>query len=299
MMRAPKGWAVACRTPSGVIEAVSHQLPRLSARSMWARVPFVRGALVMVEALTLGFKSLSWSAQKAAAEDEQPLTGRQIAVSMTVALAVFAVLFMLLPVAATGWLGLQAASPWFHVVEALLRIGLFLAYLWAIGRSGEIRRVFAYHGAEHMTIHAYEAGESLSVPAIRRFRPQHPRCGTSFLLIVLLVAIVVFSLLGDFSFLPGPTILWLVASRIVLIPAIAGVAYEVLKFAAARPSGILGKVLATPGLWLQRLTTAEPENAMIEVAVTSLLFALDGEERAEVRTRGPVVPEALAVLERS
>ncbi len=297
MMRAQQGWAVACRTPSGRIEAISHELPRLSARSRWARVPLVRGALVLAESLTLGFRALSWSAQKAAGEDEEPLSSRQIAFSMTAALVVFAGLFMLLPVAATGWLGLGADSPWFHVVEAILRIGLFLAYLWAIGRSSEIRRVFSYHGAEHMTIHAYEAGDPLELSSIRGYRPEHPRCGTSFLLIVLILAIVTFSLLGSFSFLPGPTFVWLVVSRIVLIPLIAGVAYEVLKLAAAREGGVIGKVLAAPGLWLQRMTTAVPDDRMIEVAVASLLFALDSEELAGVRARGPVVPEALAVLE--
>ena len=299
MMRAPHGWAVACRTPSGRIEAESQDLPRLSSRSRWGRVPLVRGALVLVEALTLGFRALSWSAQKASGEDEEPLSSRQIAVSMTIALIIFAGLFMLLPVAATGWLGLGADSPWFHVVEATLRISLFLGYLWAIGRSEEIRRVFAYHGAEHMTIHAYEAGDPLGLAEIRGYRPEHPRCGTSFLLIVLLVAIVVFSLLGDFSFLPGPTLLWLVVSRIVLIPVIAGVSYEVLKLAASDRRGLASRILAAPGLWLQRLTTRQPDDQMIEVAVTSLLFALDTTELEGLRARGPVVPEALAVLEQS
>ncbi|MFQ5967935.1 MAG: DUF1385 domain-containing protein [Acidimicrobiia bacterium] len=299
MMRAPHGWAVACRTPGGRIEAESHELPRLSSRSRWGRVPFVRGALVLVEALTLGFRALSWSAQKASGEDEEPLSSRQIAVSMTLALVIFAGLFMLLPVAATGWLGLGADTPWFHLVEAGIRIGLFLGYLWAIGRSSEIRRVFAYHGAEHMTIHAYEAGDPLGIADIRGYRPEHPRCGTSFLLIVLLVAIVVFSLFGDFGYLPGPSLLWLVLSRLVLIPVIAGVAYEVLKLAAFKPAGVVSKVLAAPGLWLQRMTTAQPEDPMIEVAVTSLLFALDDTELEGLRSRGPVVPEALAVLEQS
>ena len=295
-MRAPSGWAVAVRRPEGDIEAVRHDLPRLSSRSRAARLPFVRGVMVLVESLTLGFRALSWSAQKSVGEEEEPISGRQIAVSMTIALVFFLAVFMVLPIAAANWAGLDASSPWFHIIEALVRISLFIGYIWAIGRSQEIKRVFRYHGAEHMTIHAYEAGDPLTMDQIGKYRPEHPRCGTSFLLIVLLVAIVIFTFLADLSFLPGPTLVWIVVSRIVLIPVIAGIAYELLKFSGSRPDGLGGRILAAPGLWLQRLTTAEPDEAMIEVAITSLLFALDPGELADVRGLG-VEPGALAVLD--
>ena len=223
-------------------------------------------------------------------EDEEPLTSRQIAISMTVALVFFVGLFMLLPLGAARLAGFGPDSVWFHVVEAVVRIGLFIGYIWAIGRSQEIRRVFQYHGAEHMTIHAYEAGDPLTREAISKYQPQHPRCGTSFLLIVMLTAVVVFTLVGG---LP-----WylLILSRIVLIPVIAGVSYELLKLGGSKIDSLVGRMLTAPGLWLQRLTTGEPEPDMIDVAVTSLLFALTGDEVEEVKTRGPVEPGALAAF---
>lgn len=291
-MRAPAGWAVAVRTPEGSIEAQAHELPRLSARSNFARIPFIRGVLVLVESLSLGFRALSWSAQRSVGEDEDPLTSRQIAGSMAIALVFFLGIFMVLPLVAARLGGFDADSVIFHIIEAIVRIGLFVAYIWAIGRSEEIGRVFAYHGAEHMTIHAYEAGDPLAVDHIKRYRPEHPRCGTSFLLIVMITAVIVFTIVGG---LP-----WylLVASRIVLIPAIAGISYEILKVGGARVDSLFGRILTAPGLWLQRLTTRQPEEPMIEVAVTSLLHALTDDEVAEVKERGPIAPEALSAYGR-
>jgi len=288
MMRAPSGWAVAVRNPEGEIEAQSHELPRLSARSALAKVPFVRGVLVLGESLSLGFRALSWSAQRAVGEDEEPLTSRQIGVSMAVALVFFLGIFMVLPLLAARLGGFDADGVLFHIIEAIVRIGLFVGYIWAIGRSEEIGRVFAYHGAEHMTIHAYEAGDPLVIEDIQKHPAQHPRCGTSFLLIVMLTAVVVFTIVGG---LP-----WylLIASRIVLIPAIAGLSYEILKLGGANVNSVPGRLLTAPGLWLQRLTTRRPEEPMIEVAVASLLHALTDEEVDEVKSRGPISPEALS-----
>lgn len=286
MMRAPSAWAVAVRKPDGEIEAIRHPLPRLSSRSRLARVPFVRGVLVLGESLTLGFKALSWSAQKAVGEDEEPLTKSQIAGSMALALVIFAGLFILLPaVAAKAVAG--SSTLLFTSIEAVIRIVLFIGYIWAIGRSEDIKRVFRYHGAEHMAIHAYEAGEPLSVDAVSRYRPEHPRCGTSFLLIVMLLSIVVFTFFGR------PDWPVLIATRVLGIPVIAGLSYELLKWSGSHRSETLGRVLAAPGLWLQRLTTGFPEPAMIEVAVCSLLSSLDAEENAAVISRGGIPEPAL------
>ena len=287
-MRAPHGWAVAVRTPEGVIEAQAHELPRLSARSNLAKVPLIRGVLVLVESLSLGFRALSWSAQKSVGEEEEPLTSREIAGSMAIALVFFLGIFMVLPLLAARLGGYDADSVIFHVIEAVVRILLFVGYIWLIGRSKEIGRVFAYHGAEHMTIHAYEHGESLTKDNIQKYRPEHPRCGTSFLLIVMLTAVIVFTIVGG---LP-----WylLVASRIVLIPVIAGISYEILKIGGAQVDSIGGRILTAPGMWLQRLTTRWPEEDMIEVAVTSLLHSLTDDEVDELKSRGPVDPAALA-----
>jgi uncharacterized protein YqhQ len=292
MMRAPAAWAVAVRRPDGVIEAITHELPRLSSRSRLARIPFVRGIMVLGESLTLGFKSLSWSAQKAVGEDEEPLTTRQMAISMTIALVAFMALFILLPLGAASLLEpyLGGSEFLFNLVDGFVRALLFVGYIWAIGRSKEIRRVFKFHGAEHKTIHAYEAGDPLTVERIQKYSPAHPRCGTSFLLIVVIGSLIVFTLIGR----PG----WflLIASRVVLIPVIAGAAYEVLKFSGLHGGEMIGRILAAPGLWLQKLTTGEPDDDQVEVAVASLLAALEPEEIAEVKGRGPVNPAALAAL---
>lgn len=287
MMRAPHAWSVAVRRPDGIIEAQSRDLPRLSARSRWAKVPFIRGVLVLVESLTLGFRALSWSARKASEEEEgEELTTRHIAIAMAVALLFFVAIFMVLPllVARGAETLLGDSTLVFNVIDGVVRVALFVGYIWVIGRSEEIRRVFQYHGAEHKTIHAYENGDPLSVHRIQGYSPRHPRCGTNFLLIVILIALVVFSAIGR------PSWPWLVASRVLLIPVIAGIAYEVLKAAA---SWRWMAAASTPGLWLQRLTTREPVDDQVEVAVASLLAALDPEERSEVEARGPVAPGAL------
>lgn len=287
MMRAPHRWAVAVRRPDGVIEAASHDLPRLSSRSRWARVPFVRGVLVLGESLSLGFRGLSWSAAKAGTDEDGEVGRYQIAVTMVLALAFFIALFVGAPLlAAQGMKRVWGESTlYFNLVEGVIRLGLFVGYIWLIGRSKEIRRVFAYHGAEHKTIHAYEAQDPLSLEAIQRYSPRHPRCGTNFLMIVVLIALVVFTSLPR---MPWP---WLVASRVVGIPVIAGISYEVLKLGADRR---WLRFLAAPGMWLQALTTRQPEDDQVEVAVASLLAALDAEERAGVEGRGPIAAGALA-----
>ncbi len=288
MMRAPSRWAVAVRRPDGIIEARSHLLPRLSSRSRLARIPLIRGVMVLGESLTLGMKALSWSAVKAGGEEEgEEVKPMHIAGAMAVALVLFIGIFMLLPLLVAR--GVERAFGesvvLFNVVDGVVRVVLFVGYIWAIGRSKDIRRVFEFHGAEHKTIHAYEAGDPLTLEAIQKYSPRHPRCGTNFLLIVILIAIVVFTVVGR------PALIWLITSRIVLIPVIAGIAYEVLKAAAsARWLAFFSK----PGIWLQRLTTAEPSPDQVEVAVASLLVALDDEEREAVTARGPILPGALA-----
>lgn len=292
MMRAPHAWAVAVRKPDGEIEAARHELPRLSSRSRLAKMPLVRGVLVLGESLTLGFRALSWSAQKSVGEEEQELSKKEIAGSLLVALVVFAGLFIVLPAAAAGWLVREESEVSFVVLEAVIRLVLFVGYIWAIGRSKEIRRVFLYHGAEHMAIHAFEAGEPLSVDSVRRYRPEHPRCGTSFLLIVIILAIVVFSFVGR------PDWFWLIVSRVLGIPVIAGISYELLKWSGTHGGERFAKVMAAPGLWLQRLTTGVPEEDMIEVAVTSLISALEEDQVLEVQRRGPLPSAVLAARAR-
>jgi uncharacterized protein YqhQ len=286
MMRAPTAWSVAVRRPDRVIEVRRDELPRLSARSRWARLPLVRGVMVLVESLNLGFRALSWSALKAGDEEEEELKAHHIAGAMVIALVVFVGFFMLLPLlAAKGVERLVGESSIvFNVVDGLVRVGLFIGYIWAIGRSQEIKRVFQFHGAEHKTIHAYEAGDPLALDEIQKYSPRHPRCGTNFLLLVILVAIIVFTILHTSNLIA------LVASRVFLIPVIAGISYEILKAADGRR---WLSWLSQPGIWLQRLTTSEPTSDQVEVAVAALLVSLSEEERSAVEGRGPVLPGAL------
>ena len=285
MMRAPSAWAVAARRPDGVIEVQSHELPRLSSRSKAARLPFLRGVMVLVESLSLGFRALSWSAQRAGEEDEE-ITRAQAIGTMVIA-AIFAVgLFILLPAFAANWLKrfFDDSSLTFVILDGVLRIALIVGYIWAISRAKEIQRVFMYHGAEHKTIHAYEAGDPMQIEAIQKYSPRHPRCSTSFLIIVALVAFFVFLTLA-----PLP-LEFQIAARLLFIPLIAGLSYEILKLAAnARWMAWASQ----PGMWLQAITTKEPTDDQVEVAIASLLAALDEGELADVTARGPINEGAL------
>lgn len=290
MMRAPASWSVAVRLPSGEIEARRDDLPRLAERNRGARVPLLRGMLVLWESLSLGYRALSWSAEKASGEEEKPLTKGQIGWTMALAFIFFAGIFILLPAFAAGFVT-EESDLLFNIVEGLIRLALFVGYIWLIGRSGEIARVFQYHGAEHMAIHAFEAGEPLTVDSVSKYQPEHPRCGTSFLLIVVIGSIVLFSFFGR------PDIWFLILSRLLGIPVIAGLAYELLRWSGTHSSDRLARILAAPGIWLQKLTTSVPDETQIEVAISSLVTALDDEILAEVVARGDLPESALMVRE--
>jgi len=287
MMRAPQAWSVAVRQPDDSIIARRDELERLSNRNRGARVPLLRGILVLWESMSLGFRALSWSAEQAAGEEEEPLTKTQIGWTMALAIVIFAGLFILLPAIAANAVSGESGIL-FNVLEGLIRLSLFIGYIWVIGRSAEIGRVFEYHGAEHMSIHAFEAGEPLSIDSVRRYPPEHPRCGTSFLLIVVLGSIILFSFFGQ------PGWVFLIVSRLVGIPIIAGFAYELLRWSGTRSSATLARVLAAPGIWLQKLTTRVPQGDQIEVAIASLIVALDEESLDEVLGRGGVPETALS-----
>ena len=287
MMRAPTKWAVACRRPDGSIITQRNDLPSLSGKSRWRKVPFVRGVLVLGESLSLGFKALSWSAVQSGAEEEDELSKGQVFWTMAFAVLVAVALFILAPAFAADYLKtfVGDSSLGFVVIDGILRIALIVLYIWAISKSKEIARVFQYHGAEHKTIHAYENGDPLTIDAIQAYSPRHPRCGTSFILIVGMVAFIVFLALAPLAFV------WQVVARIVLIPIIAGLSYEVLKLGA---NSNWMSWANQPGIWLQRITTSEPSDDMVEVAVASLIAALSDEETDAVAERGPIVAAALA-----
>ncbi len=288
MMRAPDAWAVAVRRPDDVIEVKRSELPRLSSRNKLAKVAFLRGIFVLIESLQLGFGALSWSAEKAG-EEEEPIGKKEVVFTMIFAVVLALVIFVLAPAFAANWIKdlVGGNGILFVIIDGILRIGMIVGYIWLIGRSDDIHRVFQYHGAEHKTIHAYENGDPLDISSIQMYSPRHPRCGTSFIIIVAMVAFVVFLTLAPLPFV------WQVAARILLIPVIAGISYEVLKVAAGHRWMAWA---SQPGIWIQAITTKEPSDDQVEVAIASLLTALDPDEVDEVHQRGGVAPGALIVV---
>ena len=278
MMRGEHSWAVAVRMPEGGIEIDVHDAPVWAQR--WSKIPLVRGVMSLGESLGLGFKALAWSANRQIPEEEQ-ISSKAMGWTIGVSLTLFTAIFILLPAFAANGLGnvLDLDGFWFHVAEGALRLGIFLGYLLLIGAIPDIKRVFQYHGAEHKAIAAYENDAELTPEAAQQFTTQHVRCGTNFLLTVMVVTIIVYSFVGR------PGWLLLIASRVVLIPLIAGLSYELIRFAAKHMQWRWVRILMRPGLALQRLTTREPTLDQVEVAITSLRAVLTAEQLVEVESR--------------
>ncbi len=281
MMRAPRSLAIAVRRANGEIVVKRQLVAPLSERYPFVKLPIIRGAVALFQSLVIGIKALNFSANEAMVEEPlegektaQELSSWAMAGTMAVAFAFGIGLFFVLPLYATKLLTQFAligdTNLIFNLVDGVIRVIVFLLYIWSISRMKDIRRVFQYHGAEHKSIFAHEAGETLTVENVRRYSRLHPRCGTSFLLIVMLVSIAVFSLipkLWPFYLKAG--------SRVVLLPLIAGISYEFLKWGAKHEANPLVRLLIAPGLALQRLTTGEPDDAQLEVAIRSLNEALE------------------------
>jgi uncharacterized protein YqhQ len=278
MMRGERSWAVAVRMPDGAIDIDVQDAPSWAER--YSRIPLLRGVMALAESLTLGFRALSWSANKQMPEEDQ-ISSKAMGWTIGIALALFTGVFILIPAFAANGLGdvLGLDGFWFHVAEGALRLGIFLGYLALIGRVRDVKRVFQYHGAEHKAIAAYENDVELTPESAQRFSTQHVRCGTNFLLTVMVVTIFVYSFVGR------PGWLLLIASRVVLIPLIAGVSYEVIRFAAKHMQWAWVRFVMRPGLALQRLTTKEPTLDQVEVAIASLRAVLTAEQLAEVESR--------------
>jgi len=270
MMRGARCWAVAVRRPSGEIYVERHATSDLPIRKpIWAK-PMFRGNFALADALTIGTKALSISTNQALEEEEQ-LSSKQMGGSMILALVLFVGVFIVLPNFGLQLVSERIGSGWqYHVVEGLVRIGIFLAYLFGISMLADIRRVFAYHGAEHKTIAAWEHDEPLEPSAIDRFSTLHVRCGTNFLIMVMLIAIVTYTIAG--AIVPAPDGGRLVQGayhiglRIVLLPVVAGLSYEGLRLGASKDN-LLVRALMRPGIWLQMITTKPPTHDQIEVAV--------------------------------
>ena len=278
MIRGQTRAALAVRRPDGII--VRRSIPLESwANSTLRNIPLLRGVLVLLETLLVGMKSLTISANEAAADEnpdeDQQLSSVAMAMLLTVSLVLGVVIFFLIPVFVSRLVDNAGANDFIaNLVEGGIRLGLFIGYVWVIGKMNDIKRVFGYHGAEHMVVHANEAGEPLTIQSVRRFPPAHPRCGTSFLMTVVLVSIIMF------MFFPREPFWFLVVSRIVLVPIIAGISYEFIRFAGTHQNSIWIRMISSPNILLQDLTTRQPDEGMVEVAITAIEYAIEMDKGA-------------------
>jgi uncharacterized protein YqhQ len=279
MMRGPGNWAVAVRTPSGAIAQVSRPIHSAMARHLVFRLPVIRGVIALGESLAIGFRALAVSANYAAqdgdaasdaAEPQTELSRGALIFAFAVAIGFAVMLFKVTPALITDWLPIRSTGA-FVIVEGLIRVTIFIAYLSLISLLPDLRRVFEYHAAEHKAINAYEAGEPLEPEIVQRYSLIHPRCGTAFLLWVMVIAVFVFAFFGR------PAWYWLVATRVLLLPLIAGLAYELIRFAGRHQDSRALMTVLAPGLWLQRLTTREPSLDQLEVSIRALREVLDRE----------------------
>jgi uncharacterized protein YqhQ len=277
MMRGPGNWAVAVRTPSGEIAQVSRSIDSQMARHRVLRLPIIRGVMALGESLAIGFRALAISANYAAQEEGEEgepsteLSRGALIFAFAIAIGFAVMLFKVTPGLLTELLPIKGTG-WFVIVEGLIRVSIFVAYLSLISLLPDLRRVFQYHAAEHKAINAYEAGEALEPEVVQRFSLIHPRCGTAFMLWVMVLAVFVFAFFGR------PVWYWLVAERILLLPLIAGLAYELIRFAGKHQGNRVLMTLLAPGMWLQRLTTRQPSLDQLEVSIRALREVLSLEE---------------------
>ncbi|QYG91181.1 DUF1385 domain-containing protein [Iamia sp. SCSIO 61187] len=268
MMRRAGAWGAAVRRADGTIATTGAALP--DDGEGVRRIPLLRGPVALWESVSLGTKAMIWGAQERGTEDGRGYSKGGLALTTVIAAVLAIGILGLLPAVLPKALGIEGR--WlFNATESAIRLSILVGYMWLLSLNSEVKRTFAYHGAEHMTIHAFEHGVALEPAEIRRFDRRHPRCGTAFLLIVVLVSLIAHVAVGEVSW---PV---LVASRVLGLPVVAGVAYEVIRLAGLRRHSVLGRVLMAPGSWLQTLTTQPPDDDQIEVAVAALHATLAAE----------------------
>jgi uncharacterized protein YqhQ len=275
MMRAGNVWTVAVRNTAKDIV-----IKRENVRSLPKplKLPVLRGVVALAQSLSIGIRALLYSAEASGHEEESP-SSASLFFTVLVAFIIGIGLFLLLPLYATKLLGIvfgsiNNSSLIFNLVDGVIRVAVFLAYILSISMSGEIRRIFEYHGAEHKAVHAYEAGETLTPENAGKYSTLHPRCGTSFLIIVMLMSILIFSLIPKDWHFAGKFL-----SRLVLIPLIAGLSYEFIKISSKKMKNPFIRLAAAPGLYLQKLTTGEPSHEQLEVAIRALKEVLEAGEK--------------------
>jgi len=275
MIRGRKAVVTVVRRPGGGL--IIQTKPLASIYTGWMRrTPLMRGIIVLIEAMVIGIKSLLYSANVALEEEEEEISGKTVWAMIAIALVVAVVLFLIIPLFLTRTINPYISSSLvFHLIEGFVRLAIFIAYLKLVGLMPDIKRVFSYHGAEHKAVNAYEAGVPLEVAEVSKYSTAHMRCGTSFIFVVLCIAIIVFALIGRQA-------LWLmILWRVLLIPVIAAIGYEIIYFGARHIKNVAVRVVLAPGLWLQALTTKEPDDSQLEVALSALKKAVEMDQLEE------------------
>ncbi len=285
MMRGRNSMAIAVRKQSGDVVVREDRLNSITARFPFLKWPLVRGVVALIEAMVIGIRALNYSASQFAEEEEEELGAKEIALTMGVALLLTVGLFVVLPAYFLNFVQEYISSNvLLNMIEGGFKITVFVAYILAISAMKDIRRVFQYHGAEHKAINCLEAGDPLTVEQVRRHTLIHRRCGTSFIIFVLLVSIFVFSFFGR------PPFLLRVGLHLALLPVVAGISYEIIRLAGRQNAPWIVRILSLPGMWTQRLTTREPDDDQIEVAIRSLDVVLQHDAVERHKEVGAVVP---------
>jgi hypothetical protein len=292
MIRGQKNMVTVVRKPDG--EMVIDKQPLSTLYTGWMRsTPLIRGIIVLIESLVFGIQTLTYSANVAMGEESKKESGWWIWAVMAFSMVFAVALFFLAPLFLTKWIGIQTSSILFSLVEGIIRLAMFLIYLRLVSLMPDIKRVFAFHGAEHKAVNGYEGGAPLEPEAIKKYSKAHVRCGGSFLFVVLIIAIIVFSLV---SFFIGKALWLIVLSRIVLVPVIAALGYEFIHFGANHVDNIIIKILLSPGLWLQSMTTREPDDEQLKVGIMAMKTALEADQDmppVAVPVVEPVVPPVI------
>jgi len=282
MMRSPHAWGIAIRKPDGELATHSEPLVKASEKSPWKGWPFIRGIVTLGSAMVLGFKALRYSAD-VAMENEKTVSGEKLemnnwiaALNIALSLGFFIFMYKFLPFAAArsarGWAPQISNSAIFALLEGIVRLAIFLGFIWLTSRWSEIRRVYQYHGAEHKTVFAFEDRNPLTADSVQRYSTFHPRCGTSFLMTVMILSIAVYALVPVHGFWAG------FAFRLLLLPVISGGSYEIIRYAARKRSSLFA-LMTAPGLWLQRITTQPPDDSQVECAIVALNHAMEMEKQ--------------------
>lgn len=276
LMRAPNHYSIAVRKPNNKISVKTEKYIPYTKRNKFLGLPFIRGVIILIETVILGSKALTYSANESTDEKEEQLTKWEIGFTLLISILAALFIFKLLPLFAANVLTkkLGLSNAWFNIADGLIKIGIFIAYLWAISLMKDVKRMFEYHGAEHMSVHCYEAEKKLTVANVRAYKTMHPRCGTEFLLLVLVISILFYMLIPFGSNFWAKYLL-----RLLLLPVIAGFSYEVLKITGLHHDKWISRVISAPGMLLQRITTSKPDDKQIEVAIKALVAAMNAEKK--------------------